>query len=57
MNKVNTKNKNKVKEIDIKSGKTPGKKTITKEYKQDTDLYGSGLNPKRDNYRGKKHEY
>lgn len=52
MKKPDTKTDNKVKESDKKSDK----KTITKQHRTGTDEYGSGLDPKRGDYRSKKHK-
>lgn len=49
MKKSITKTDNKVKDNATKSDK----KTITKEHRTGTDEYGSGLDPKRGNYRSK----
>jgi hypothetical protein len=53
MKKASTKTSNKVKDSDKKSDKTNGKKTITKKHSTGTDEYGSGLDPKRGDYRSK----
>ena len=52
MKRDTTKKGNKVKNSDTKSDK----KTITKQYRPGTDEYGSGLNPKRGDYRRKQHK-
>ena len=52
MKKSDKKTDNKVKDSAAKSDK----KTITKEHKTGTDEYGSGLDPKRGDYRSKQHK-
>ena len=52
MKKTKTKTDNKVKESNANSDK----KTITKQHRTGTDEYGSGLDPKRGNYRSKHHK-
>ena len=56
MKKDNTQTGNKIKQTGSKNDKASGKKTITKEHKAGTDEYGSGLNPKRNDYRSKEHD-
>ena len=51
MKKDTSKTSNKIKGSDKKSDETQNIKTITKAHKTGTDEYGSGLDPKRNDYR------